>query len=152
MICDCSYFNPVIFFFALNGCWNFFLNPSPTLDLSSHRNNPTPTPHTCPLKDLQDLFLLRSEGEMETTCLCCMIIIIFISQKENGKPFNKQVQRNIRHAPPPPPTHTNRPLEREYKHISNMNSHGYILTNQKHKIYIQTQAFIYKSSLSKKNA
>ena len=67
---------------------------------------------------------------METTCLCCMIIIIFISQKENGKPFNKQMKRNIRHTPPPP----HRPLEREYKHISNMNSHGYIcFLKNKHK-------------------
>ena len=55
---------------------------------------------------------------METTCLCCMIIIIFISQKENGKPFNKQVQRNIRHAPPPTPnSHKQAVRERIQTHI-----------------------------------
>ena len=36
--------------------------------------------------------------------------------------------------PTPPHTHTDRPLEREYKHISNMNSHGNIcFLKNKHK-------------------
>ena len=43
-----------------------------------------------------------------------MIIIIFISQKENGKPFNKQMQRNIRHATP---THTQAVRERIQTYI-----------------------------------
>ena len=69
-----------------------------------------PTPF--PIKGLLDPFLPRREGEMET-CLRCMITIIFIRQKENRKPFNKQMQRNIRHMCVSLHTHTQRPLERK---------------------------------------